>query len=322
MMETMERSVESAAAAAAPMEAEKKTVEKRRKPVRTGLVLEGGGMRGIYTAGVLDVLLENGIAVDGVIGVSAGAIHGSSYVSEQKGRSIRYYRKYCRDRRFMSFWSLLTTGSLVGEEFCYHEIPFQLDPFDFETFRNSKTAFYVTCTNLETGKGEYLRCTDLEQQMDYMRASASLPFVSKTVEVNGKKLLDGGVADSIPLAAFRKLGYQKNIVVLTQVKEYEKKPQKLGIQALEYRKYPEFLKSIARRHKNYQKSRRLVEQLEQKGEVLAIYPSEELHIGRMEKDLDKIQMMYDLGRHDAETRMDEIREFLMGSYGQTKNPVL
>lgn len=277
--------------------------------MKTGLVLEGGAMRGIYTAGVLDVFLEENIRVDGVIGVSAGAVHGSTYVAGQHGRSIRYYRKYCKDRRFMSLWSLITTGSLVGEKFCYEEIPYTLDPFDFDAFAASSTPFYVTCTNLETGKAEYIRCRDFRKDMAYLKASASMPFVSKIVEADGKKYLDGGVGDSIPAEAFRKMGYRKNIVVLTQVKEYVKKPQKLGIQAAKYRRYPEFLKSVAGRHLMYNKERRLIDRLEQKGEVLAIYPSEELHIKRMEKDVDKIQMMYDLGRHDALARLDEIRAF-------------
>lgn len=278
--------------------------------MKTGLVLEGGAMRGIYTAGVLDVFLENDIKVDGLIGVSAGAIHGCNYVSKQIGRSIRYYKKYCRDRRFMSFWSLLTTGSLVGEKFCYHDIPFVLDPFDNEAFEASPVEFYVTCTNLETGMAEYIHCDELRTKLDWMRASASMPYVSKIVEINGKKYLDGGVADSIPLAASCKLGYEKNIVVLTQPKDYKKTPQKMGIQTKLYAKYPKFLKSIERRHLVYNNSRALIDRLEKEGKVLAIYPSEDLHIGRMEKDLDKVQMMYELGRYDAENRLDEIREFL------------
>lgn len=282
----------------------------RRQHMKTGLVLEGGAMRGIYTAGVLDVFMEHGIVFDGVIGVSAGAIHGASYVSGQQGRNIRYYKQYCADKRFMSFWSLLTTGSLVGEKFCYHDLPYELDPFDFEAFEKSPMKFYATCTNLETGKAEYIHCDEFRTKLDVLRASASMPFVSPIVEFEGKKLLDGGTADSIPLAAFRKMGYRKNVVVLTQVKDFEKKPQKIGIaQDAMYHKYPEFLKSIAGRHLVYNKSRRFVEELEKRGEVIALYPSEDLHIGRMEKDPDRIQMMYDLGRHDAEERLEEIMAF-------------
>ena len=142
---------------------------------RTGLVLEGGAMRGIYTAGVLDVFLEEGIHFDGVIGVSAGAIHGISYVAKQKGRSIRYYKKYCKDRRFMSFWSLLTTGSIVGEKFCYHDLPEKLDPFDYEAFDHSDTEFYAVCTNLETGRAEYLKSTNAREPMGRLQSLASMP---------------------------------------------------------------------------------------------------------------------------------------------------
>ena len=176
--------------------------------MKTGLVLEGGGMRGIYTAGVLDAMDEAGLraAFDGVIGVSAGAVHGCSFVSGQRGRSIRYFTRYCRDRGFMSVYSLLTTGSAVGEKLCYHDIPEKLDPFDNEAFMASPTAFYVGVTNLETGEGEYPQVTDLFKQMDYLRASASMPYVSRIVTLDGKPCLDGGIADSVPLAAFERMG--------------------------------------------------------------------------------------------------------------------
>ena len=176
--------------------------------MKTGLVLEGGGMRGIYTAGVLDAMDEAGLraAFDGVIGVSAGAVHGCSFVSGQRGRSIRYFTRYCRDRGFMSVYSLLTTGSAVGEKLCYHDIPEKLDPFDNEAFMASPTAFYVGVTNLETGEGEYPRVTDLFKQMDWLRASASMPYVSRIVTLEGRPYLDGGIADSVPLAAFEAHG--------------------------------------------------------------------------------------------------------------------
>ena len=177
--------------------------------MKTGLVLEGGGVRGIYTAGVLDVFLEKGICFDGVIGVSAGAIHGCSFLSGQHGRSIRYYSNYCSDPRFMSVSSLLKTGGLVGVDFCYHEIPEKLDLYDNEAFMRNGVPFYAVCSNVETGKPEYLRMTDMFAQIDILRASASMPYVSRLVEINGKKYLDGGSTDSIPVDAFRNMGYEK-----------------------------------------------------------------------------------------------------------------
>lgn len=174
-------------------------------PEKTGLVLEGGGMRGIYVAGVLDVFLEQNIHVDGVIGVSAGAIHGCSFVAGQRERSIRYNLKYCRDPQYMSFRSLIKTGELCGTDFCYRQLPETLDPFDNEAFEASDTDFYVTCTDVETGEPVYKLCENLRgDQIDWVRASASMPLAAHIVELEGRKLLDGGVADSIPVAAFRK----------------------------------------------------------------------------------------------------------------------
>ena len=187
---------------------------------KSGLVIEGGGMRGIYAAGVLDVMMEQGFTFDGVIGVSAGAIHGCTMVAGQRGRSIRYYKKYCNDKRFMSVRSWIKTGEIVGRDFCYRELPEVLDPFDYEAYQQSDTRFYATCSNLETGRAEYLEVTDIRRQMDIIRASASLPYVSHIVEVDGKKLLDGGCTDSIPVKAFREMGYTRTVVILTRDETY------------------------------------------------------------------------------------------------------
>ena len=162
--------------------------ESKEMEVKTGLVIEGGGVRGIYAAGVLDAFMEHGLMFDGVIGVSAGTVHGCSYLSNQKGRSLRYYMKYCKDPRFMSIRSWLTTGDLVGAEFCYHELPDKLDIYDHEAFLKNKTSFYVTCSNVETGKAEYIQLTDMRKQIEYLRASASLPYVSRIVEIEGKNI--------------------------------------------------------------------------------------------------------------------------------------
>lgn len=279
--------------------------------MKTGLVLEGGGKRGIYTAGVLDVLLENGIMTDGVIGVSAGAIHGCSYVAGQIGRSIRYNMKYGKDYRFMSLRSWIESGNVVDVDFCYHELPEKLDPFDNEAFKKAKTAFYVVCSNVESGKPEYIRCRDLFKEIDYLRASASLPFASKIVNFGGKKLLDGGVTDSIPLQAFEKLGYDKNIVIETRPAGYRKKAAgNSWLTKLVYRKYPNFVRAVKVRHEMYNQELDYINEAEKQGRVLVLRPSRLVNIGKMEQDLSVVKQMYDLGRSDAEAKLTEIREFL------------
>ncbi|MGN0396051.1 MAG: patatin family protein [Coprococcus sp.] len=280
---------------------------------KKGLVLEGGGIRGIYTAGVLDVFMENNITVDGVIGVSAGAIHGATYVANQPGRNIRYNLKYRNDKHYMSLYSLITTGDICGKDFCYRELPDELDPFDYEAFRNSPMRMYVGCSNLETGEAEYLECKDLKkpEDMDKLRASASLPLVSHIVEVDGKKLLDGGVSDSIPIFAFRRMGYRKDIVVLTRPEGYVKGEDKmLKLEAIKYKEYPEFVRRMYMRHRYYNKTIEKLAELEKSGEVLIIKPSIDMHISRLEKNLDKIQAMYELGVSDAQDKLQEVVEFL------------
>lgn len=280
--------------------------------MKTGLVLEGGAMRGIYTAGVLDVFLEHNIFTDGVIGVSAGAVHGCSYIAKQRCRSIRYYMKYCRDWRFMSFRSLLFSGNLVNTRFCYHDIPERLDPFDNQAFLTSGIDFYVTCTNVKTGLAEYIPCRDAVAQIDCVRASASMPFVSKPVMLDGTPYLDGGVADSIPLRAFQAMGYTRNIVVLTQVDGYRKKEHPGG-KVRAYRKYPLFRQAIHDRPAHYNQTLAQIREAEKQGDTLVIRPSRDLHIHRMEKNRKKIRAMYLLGRHDAKMKLREIQAFLRDS---------
>lgn len=277
---------------------------------KTGLVLEGGAMRGMYTTGILDVFMEQGILFDGVIGVSAGAICGCSYVSGQAGRTIRYNKKYCTDKRYMSFYSLLTTGDLVGNEFCYHEIPDKLDPFDHAAFSRAQTEFYLVCTNLETGGPEYIRMTDMDKQIDYLRASASMPYVSRIVEIDGMKLLDGGCSDSIPIRTFMEMGYEKNVVVLTRPEEYRKKPEKKGLAKLIYRKYPKFVKRLEGRPKEYNQAVEAVLQLEKEGKCFVIRPKRPLEIGRMSHDVKEIIRTYERGRSDAFDCLEQMKAWL------------
>ncbi len=280
--------------------------------MKTGLVLEGGAMRGIYTAGVLDVFLEHEIKVDGVIGVSAGAIHGCSYVSGQHGRSIRYYMKYMKDPRFMSFRSLLRTGNLVGVEFCYHELPDRLDVFEHEAFEKSGIDFYVTCTNVETGKAEYIYMDNMHD-VDYLQASASMPLVSRIVEIEGRKLLDGGVADSIPVQAFRAMGYEKNVVILTRPEGYRKRPSNMALARRIYRKYPAFIKAMEQRYLCYNETIEEIARLEKSGEILVIRPSRNPGIGRMEKRPEKVKEVYELGCEDAVKKLEQVKAFLTAS---------
>ncbi|MBR6784069.1 MAG: patatin family protein [Clostridia bacterium] len=278
--------------------------------MKTGLVLEGGGFRGIYTAGVLDVFMENGISFEGVIGVSAGAIHGCSYLSAQKGRSIDYYTKYCNDWRFMSIKSFIKTGNVVGVDFAYHELPEKLVPYDYKAFDNCGVPFYVTVTNLETGKPEYIKINDMLADIDYLRASASLPYFSQIVEINSNKYLDGGCADSIPIKAFQNMGYKRNVIVLTRHDGYVKK-QEHGIFAkLLYRKYPEFVKTLLGLQDRYNQTLEYIKALEKNGEIFVIRPSVPLTIGRMEHDSVRVREVYDIGASDARREMQKLNDWL------------
>ena len=276
-----------------------------------GLVLEGGGMRGIYTAGVLDVFMENNIKFQGVMGVSAGAIHGSSYVSGQIGRNLRYYRKYCRDKRFMSIWNLIFTGDIAGEKFCYHTLPEKLDPYDYEAFNKSGIDFYAVCSNVETGKPEYIQIKDMKKDIDVMRASASLPYVSRIVNTHGLKLLDGGCTDSIPVKAMLDKGYDKCVVVLTRHKGYVKKPEAMKAAGLFYGRYPEFIKAMETRSKVYNNTLSYIEEKEAEGEIFVIRPSCELAIGRTEGNPEKLKEVYDIGYKDACNALDLLKKYLL-----------
>lgn len=281
--------------------------------MKSCLVLEGGAKRGIYTAGVLDVFLENNIVADAVIGVSAGAIHGCSYAAKQKGRSIRYNLKYNDDYRFMSFKSLIKTGNMVDTEFAYHELPDKLDPFDHEAFEKSETKFYATCTNLETGKPEYVFCPNLRNDyIDYLRASASMPLVSQIVEMNGKKYLDGGIADSIPIKAAINMGFEKNIVVLTRPSGYRKhKFSMLWLAKIVYRKFPNFIKALKVRHEDYNQTLDYIKELEDNKQILVIRPSKLIKISRIETNPEIIKQMYELGRSDGLNMLAKVREFIL-----------
>ncbi|MBQ8828355.1 MAG: patatin family protein, partial [Clostridia bacterium] len=252
--------------------------------MKKGLVLEGGAMRGMFTAGVTDVMMENGIQFDGMIGVSAGAAFGCNYKSNQPGRVIRYNMRFCNDPRFCSFRSLIKTGNIYGAEFAYHEIPKKHDIFDFETFASSPMEFHLVCTDVDTGEPVYHKCDVCDDEdLEWIRASASMPLVSKIVEVGGKRMLDGGVSDSIPLEYFMSIGYESNIVVLTQPRNYiKKKNSAMPLAKIMLRKYPKLLEKMAHRHEIYNRCREFIFEEEKKGTVLVICPDEPLPVGHIE----------------------------------------
>ena len=279
---------------------------------KTGLVLEGGAMRGMFTAGVLDVMMENGISLDGAMGVSAGAVFGCNYKSGQIGRSIRYNLRFCDDPRYCSLQSLIKTGDLYGVQFCYDEIPNRLDPFDVKSYRENPMAFYAVCTNVETGKAIHKRLDNGDSKdMDYFRASASMPVVSRIVEVDGLKLLDGGITDSIPLMAMERRGYPKNVVVLTQPLGYVK--EKSGMLPLLYltmRQYPYLIKAMEVRHIRYNKQSAYVREQELAGRAFVLRPPHALGISRTENDPAELRRVYDVGRAEMEKRLPEMKDFL------------
>lgn len=279
--------------------------------MKKGLVLEGGAMRGLFTAGILDVMMEQNIPVDGIIGVSAGAAFGCNYKSNQPGRVIRYNTQYCNDPRYCSVRSLIKTGDLFGSEFCYHVIPEELDVFDANTYENSPIEFFVVCTDVITGNPVYHLCeNNVQEDLEWMRASASMPLASRIVEIGEEKLLDGGVADSIPLAYFESIGYEKNIVILTQPAGYMKKKNKaLPLMRKALKDYPQFLETAANRHEVYNESTAYVEQQEKKGAAYVIRPAEPLPIGRVEHDPEKLRKVYEIGRETGEARLQEIKAF-------------
>ena len=275
-----------------------------------GLVLEGGAMRGLYTSGVLDVFLDNNIKVDGIIGVSAGVLFGVNYVSKQKGRSIRYNKKFARDKRYMVMRSFLTTGNIINRDFAYYEIPTKLDIFDEETFEKSDTDFWATVTNIETGEAEYIKLEKPIEQMEVLRATSAMPLVSKIVEWDNKKYLDGGVSDSIPVEKCKSMGYDKIIVVLTRTIEYRKKKANSLLAKIKYKEYPKLVETMENRYKKYNETVGKIIDMENKKEIFVIRPSKNLKLKRIEKDIDKLQAMYDLGISDCNKCLNSLKEYI------------
>lgn len=280
--------------------------------MKTGLIMEGGAMRGMFTAGVIDIFMENGIEFDGAIGVSAGAAFGCNYKSRQIGRVIRYNKAYCRDPRFCSFRSLIKTGDLFGAEFCYHTIPDELDLFDADAYEENPMDFYVVCTDVTTGKAVYINSDEAgDDALEYFRASASMPLVSKVVEIKGRKLLDGGIADSVPVQFFESIGYDRNVIILTQPEGFIKKPSSAAkLMKYALKDYPMVVKTMENRHLEYNETLEYISKKEKAGEFFVIRPDAPLEIGRIEHNPDKLQAVYDLGRKAAEKHLEAIKKFI------------
>ena len=280
--------------------------------MKTGLIMEGGAMRGMFTAGVLDVLMENGLVTDGAIGVSAGAVFGCNYKSHQIGRVIRYNTEYCNDKRYASFKNLVKTGNLYSEQFCYHEVPEKLDPFNEAAFADSPMDFFVVCTDVKTGEPIYHKCRKGDaEDVRWMEASASMPLAAKIVKIGHYGLLDGGVADSIPVRFFESIGYKRNLIILTQPKGYTKKKNKFlpAIRA-RYFRYPAFVEAVADRHERYNETLSYISMLEQAGQDYVIRPPIPLEIGAMERDPAQLRRVYETGRAVAQIQVEKIRDFL------------
>jgi len=278
---------------------------------KKGLVLEGGAMRGLWTAGVTDVMMEHEVWPDGLIGVSAGAAFGCNYKSRQVGRAIRYNMRFAKDSRYSGIRSLLTSGDYFNAQFGYHVVPYEYDIFDTATFEESPLEFTIVCTDVETGQAVYHTMDHVDyDELEWLRASASMPVVSRVVEVQGHKLLDGGVSDSIPLEYFERQGYQRNVVILTQPLGYQKEHNRLmPLVRMTLRKYPLMVKALDERHIMYNKQLEFVAQAEREGRCLVIRPEEKIAIGHISHDPEQMRRVYEMGRQTGERYIERIKEF-------------
>ena len=277
-----------------------------------GIVLEGGAMRGLFSAGVIDVLMENEIKFNTAVGVSAGAAFGCNYKSRQIGRVIRYNTRFAKDKRYCSVGSLIKTGDIFGARFCYDTIPNELDVFDKQTYDNDPMSFFVVCTDAETGEPVYTPLPKADELcFRWIRASASMPLVSRPVSIGGRRFLDGGISDSIPIDFIKRIGCEKNVVVLTQPRDFSKeKSSTLPLMKLSLRKYPKIYEALKHRHIIYNRSRDRVFEEERFGNAFIICPEEKLPIGRIEHDPEVMKKVYEIGRKAAESSLEELKTFL------------
>lgn len=278
-----------------------------------GLILEGGGMRGLYTAGVLDFFLDQGLHFPYVIGVSAGACHAASYISRQKGRNSKVNIGYIRDPRYISYRNLIKTKSLFGMNFVFNEIPNRLEPFDYETFYHSKQKYLIGTTDCRTGHPMYFEKSECDHDLilKVLMASSSLPFISPIVNIGDSSLLDGGIVDPIPILKSMQDGNSKNVIILTRNKEYRKKPfHQHWIARRFYSRYPELIQALLKRHEIYNSTLEQIERMEKHNQVLVLRPSEPLKVDRLERNPEKLTHLYSLGYLDAQASLEQIQKFI------------
>ena len=280
-----------------------------KKP-KTAFVLEGGAMRGLYSAGVLDVFMQNDVWCDAIYGVSAGALFGMNFKSRQIGRAIRYNLKYAHNKHYMGFYSLITTGNIMNRDFCFDKLVYELDPLDFETFKKTPVNFFAVVTNVNKGCAEYFKIDDAKKDLEKLRASGSMPFVSKFVEINSEKYLDGAISDPVPFKKVLDEGYEKIIVVLTRAENCAKQKEHLPYK-LVYGKYPNFIKCANKQFEVYNETLNLIKKYENEGKISVLRPSKNLNIARVEKNLKKLKAIHKLGVDDCISNLDKIKEYLV-----------
>lgn len=266
----------------------------------------------MFTEGVIDVFLENGVRFDGMIGVSAGSLFGCNLKSHQIGRALRYNVNLRHDPRYMGWWNYLTTGEFISKEFTYHVVPTQIDVFDTETFEKDPMEFYLVCTDIVEGKPIYKKLDKVDYEgLEWMRAGGSLPLICKPVHIEGKVMLDGGISDSIPLKYFQSIGYKRNLVVLTQPLSYRKgKNPFKPLFKMFLSKYPKVAELMSKRHEMYNSQVAYVREEAEKGETMLICPDESLHISRTCQNEKELRRAYETGRRKGLEKLQEVMDFL------------
>lgn len=281
--------------------------------MKTGLVLEGGALRAIFSSGVCDALLDGNIMTDYVVGVSAGIAYGVSYVSRQPRRNLEVVTRYAPDKRYMGMNNLVDkkNRSYFGLKFAYDTIPNELIPFDYDTFAAYPGQVEAVVTNLNTGKADYLPVPRDDKESQLLQATCAMPILFPIYQINGQPYLDGGAADSIPWQRALDQGCDRVVVVLTRPRSYQRKPdQMLRLIRKHYKQYPEFVRTMETRAKRYNQNREQLFAMEREGKVLVIVPESTLGVGRIERDTEKLRLLWAEGYQMTVDRMEEIRDYL------------